>query len=107
MQEQVIADVKTISLGNKQFYKPGVVGDKAVDLRAAQLPGEYRRGALKVDRELGFPQGGPTLRKLESYPQVLDLCFGAYGESSEGGEKPHGQDGGVQNTPAGSEKRQP
>ena len=34
--------------------------------------------------ELGFPQGGPTLRKLESYPQVLDLCLGAYGESSEG-----------------------
>ena len=82
--EQVIADVKTISLGNKQFYRPGVVGDKAVDLRAARLPGEYRRGALKVDTELGFPQGGPTLRKLESYPQVLDLCFGAYGESSEG-----------------------
>ena len=37
-----------------------------------------------MDTELGFPQGGPTLRKLESYPQVLDLCFGAYGESSEG-----------------------
>ena len=37
-----------------------------------------------MDRELGFPQGGPTLRKLESYPAVLDLCFGAYGENSEG-----------------------
>ena len=82
--EQVIADVKTISLGNKKFYKPGIVGAKAVDRRAAELPGEYRRGALKVDSELGFPDGGPTLRKLESYPAVLDLCFGAFGETSEG-----------------------
>ena len=83
--EQTIADVKTISLGNKKFYKPGIVGDMAVDLRAAELGGEYRRGALKVDRELGFPDGnGPTLRKLQSYPPVLDLCFGAYGETSEG-----------------------
>ena len=74
--EQVIADVKKISLGNKQFYKPCVVGDKAVEIRAAQIPGEYRRGALKVDRELGFPQGGPTLRKLESYED--DLIIGEH-----------------------------
>ena len=38
--EQVIADVKTISLGNKTLYKPGFGGDKAVAMRAAQLPGE-------------------------------------------------------------------
>ena len=83
--EQVIADVKTVSLGNKALYKPGYGGDKAVVIRSAQLPGEYRREALKVDRELGFPDGqGPTLRKLQSYPPVLDLCFGAFGESSDG-----------------------
>ena len=69
--EQVIADVKTISLGNKQFYKPGVVGDKAVERRAARLPGEYRRGALKVDTELGFPQGGPTLKFLTSALELM------------------------------------
>ena len=86
--QQVIADVKTISLGNKSFYKPGYGGDKAVTLRAAQLPGEYRRGALKVDREMGFADGtGPTLRKLESYPPVLDLVFGAFGETSDGAKK--------------------
>ena len=86
--EQVIADVKTISLGNKSVYRPGCGGDKAMTLRAAQLPGEYRRGALKVDREMGYPDGaGPTLRKLQSYPPVLDLVFGAFGETSDGAKK--------------------
>ena len=83
--EQVIADVKTVSLGNKTFYKPGYGGNKAVQLRAAQLPGEYRRAAMAVDRELGFQDGeGATLRKLQRYPRVLDLCCGAYGEVSDG-----------------------
>ena len=86
--EQVIADVKTVSLGNKSLYKPGYGEDKAVALRASQLQGEYRRGALKVDRELGHEDGaGPTIRKLESYPPVLDLVFGAYGEASDGVKK--------------------
>ena len=40
---------------------------------------------MKVDREMGFADGtGPTLRKLESYPPVLDLVFGAFGETSDG-----------------------
>ena len=83
--EQVIADVKTVSLGNKTFYKPGYGGNKAVQLRAAQLPGEYRRAAMAMDRELGFQDGeGATLRKLQRYPRVLDLCCGAYGEVSDG-----------------------
>ena len=30
---------------------------------------------------------GPTIRKLESYPPVLDLVFGAYGEASDGVKK--------------------
>ena len=51
--EQVIADVKTISLGNKSYYKPVYGGNKAVILRANQLQGEYGQGALKVDQELG------------------------------------------------------
>ena len=51
----------------------------------AQLPGEYRREAAKVDQELGFMNGdGPTLRKLQRYPPVIDFCFGAYGECSDG-----------------------
>ena len=43
--ERLIADVKTISLGNKSLYKPGARG---VDLRAAKIQGEYRATARKV-----------------------------------------------------------
>ena len=40
---------------------------------------------MAVDRELGFRDGeGPTIRKLQRYPPVLDLCCGAYGEVSDG-----------------------
>ena len=53
-----------------------------------RLIGEYGRYALKVDRELGHPDGrGPTIRKLESYPPVLDLVSGADGEASDGVKK--------------------
>ena len=83
--EQLIADVKTVSFGNKTFYKPGMQGNTAVQLRAARIGGEYQRTATKVDQELGFADGGgPTLRKLQSFPPVLDLVFGAYGECSDG-----------------------
>ena len=84
----MIADIKTVSLGNKQLYRPGMQGDKAVQLRAVKIQGEYSRIAQSVDRELG--QGdkeGPTLKKLRSFPPVLDLVFGAYGECSEGVKK--------------------
>ena len=71
-------------MATENFTSQGY-GTKTVDLRAAELGGEYRRGALKVDSELGYQDGnGPTLRKLQSCPPVLDLCFGAYGETSEG-----------------------
>ena len=83
--EQVIADVKTISLGNRKFYKPGMDGMKAVDLRAAELGGEYRRGALKVDRELGYQDGnGPTLRKLQSTRQSWTSALGHMGRRLRG-----------------------
>ena len=77
--------IKTVSFGNKTFYKPGMQGNTAVQLRAARIGGEYQRTATKVDQELGFADGGgPTLRKLQSFPPVLDLVFGAYGECSDG-----------------------
>ena len=80
--QQIIADVKTVSLGNKSHYKPGY---KAVELRASEIGGEYRRTAKKFDRVLGYEdEKESTNRKLENFPPVLDLCFGAYGESSEG-----------------------
>ena len=38
-----------------------------------------------MDLDLGYPGGqGPTTRKLNQFSPVLDLCFGAYGETSEG-----------------------
>ena len=41
-----------------------------------------------MDREMGYADGtGPTIRKLHSYPQVLDLVFGAYAEVSDGAKK--------------------
>ena len=41
-----------------------------------------------MDREMGYADGtGPTIRKLQSYPQVLDLVFGAYAEVSDGAKK--------------------
>ena len=71
-------------MATENFTSQGY-GTKTVDLRAAELGGEYRRGALKVDSELGYQDGNsPTLRKLQSCPPVPDLCFGAYGETSEG-----------------------
>ena len=80
-----IADIKTISLGNKQLYRPGGEGETAVKRRACKIQGEYRATAEKLDRELGFQPGmGPTARKLSEFPPVLDLVFGAYGETSEG-----------------------
>ena len=44
--EKLIADVKTISLGNKALYKPGCRG---VEIRAATIQCEYRSIAKKVD----------------------------------------------------------
>ena len=38
-----------------------------------------------MDQNLSFSDGqGPTTRKLGQFPPILDLVFGAYGETSEG-----------------------
>ena len=82
LHERLIADVKIISIGNKSLYKPR---GRAVDVRASRIQAEYRSTAKKVDQDLGFPDGqGPITRKLSQFPPVLDLVFGAYGETSEG-----------------------
>ena len=55
-----------------------------MEYRAADLPGEYRRTAAKMDTSLGHAEGqGPVTRRLLEYGQVLPLCFGGYGEGSE------------------------
>ena len=59
---------------------------KAVERRAATLPGEYRQHAKKVDREYGgVPAGvvGPVEAKLISFPPLRKWVFGAWGEASE------------------------
>ena len=51
------------------------------------LQKEYRKKAKKVDQEvLGLPVGekGPVERRLEEFGGLMGLCFGAWGEASEG-----------------------
>ena len=82
--ERRIADVKTVSLGAPSYYKPGATGRRAVEHREAEVPGEYRRTAGKMDISLGHAEGnGPVTRRLTEYGKVLPLCFGGYGEGSE------------------------
>ena len=82
--ERRIADVKTLSLGAPSYYKPGAGGRRAVDIRDSEVPGHYRRTAVKMDQSLGhLDENGPVSRRLAEYGQVLPLCFGGYGEGSE------------------------
>ena len=40
---------------------------------------------MAIDRELGQGSGqGPTVDRLNQFPTVIDLVFGAYGEASQG-----------------------
>ena len=61
-------------------------GEKAVNLRAKTIQGEYKRKAKAMDVELGVghEEQGPTVQRLNQFPPVLDLVFGAYSEASNG-----------------------
>ena len=83
VNERRIADVKTVSLGGRSFYKPGMDGEKAVEIRAKHIQNEYDNKAKKMDAELGHGDGqGPALRRLRELGSVVDLCFGGYAEAS-------------------------
>ena len=85
VNERRIADVKTVSLGGRSFYKPGMDGEKAVEIRAKHIQNEYDNKAKKMDAELGHGDGqGPALRRLRELGSVVDLCFGGYAEASTG-----------------------
>ena len=59
---------------------------KAVDRRAATLPGEYVKHARQIDRDYGgIPERvvGPVEAKLVSFPPLRTWVFGAWGEVSE------------------------
>jgi hypothetical protein len=82
--ERIIADVKTVSLGAPSYYKPEAAGKRTVEHIEAEVPGEYRRTAAKMDTALGHADGnGPVTRRLAEYRKVLPLCFVGYGEGSE------------------------
>ena len=80
-----LAELKVISCC-QSWYTPGSEV-RGTDKRAQQLPGDYRRKARRVDQDvLGVDKAvrGPAERRLEEYGDLLGLCFGAWGEASEG-----------------------
>ena len=80
-----LAELKIISCC-KSWYTPGSQV-RGTDKRAQQLPAEYRRKAKTVDQEvIGVDRAtrGPVERRLEEFGDLLGLCFGAWGEASEG-----------------------
>ena len=80
-----LAELKIISCCESWYPAGGNV--RGTDKRAGGLQQEYRRKAKKVDQEvLGLPEGqkGPVERRLDEFGELLGLCFGAWGEASEG-----------------------
>ena len=83
-----LAELKIISCCESWYPAGGNV--RGTDKRAGGLQQEYRRKAKKVDQEvLGLPEGqkGPVERRLDEFGELLGLCFGAWGEASEGVHK--------------------
>ena len=79
-----LAELKLIGAVVSRY--PRGCRDKAVDRRAGLLAGEYRWKVVAVDRSvLGIQrdQVDPLQRKLESFGDLKDLVFGAFGEGSE------------------------
>ena len=79
--ESRVADVKTVSCGAPSWYK---VGERAVQRRAAVVPGEYAAKARAMDLELGVDGQGPASRRLQELGEVIPLVFGGFAEVSEG-----------------------
>ena len=86
------ADGPRDSLGELKFISAGVtrypIGSrvKAVDVRAKQLPGTYRRPLERLDTlHHGRREGetGPLVRRLQSFGDLQCYVSGAWGEGSE------------------------
>ena len=80
-----LAELKVISCCETWYPLGG--RQRGTDKRAGGLKSEYKRKAKKVDQEvIGIPedQKGPVERRLEEFGELLGLCFGAWGEGSEG-----------------------
>ena len=112
-QLEYLMDVKTVRLsGDTLGYKVRASYNKqhgAMDARAAAIPAEYLAKARRADAEAArgasqhnsarageehgdwgnyaadpTRQPGPLERKLRAHPAPIGLCFGAYGEASQG-----------------------
>ena len=70
----------------KSLYKPGVRQrqfTRAVDARAGQLMGEYRKKAENMDRLLGEEEGrGRVRRRLDQFGELIGLVSGLFNEAS-------------------------
>ena len=80
-----LAELKMISCC--ETWYPAGGNTRGTDKRAGGLQQEYRKKARKVDQEvLGLAEGekGPVERRLDDFGGLLGLCFGAWGEASEG-----------------------
>ena len=79
-----LGELKFISAGASRYPLGSL--DKAVDVRAKQLPGSYRRPLERLDTlHYGRRQGetGPLVRRLQSYGDLQGYVSGAWGEGSE------------------------
>ena len=92
MLRLLTADGPRDTLGELKFISAGVslypMGSwrKAVDVRAAELPGSYRRPLQRLDAQHhGTREGelGPLVRRLQAYGQLQAYAAGAWGEGSE------------------------
>ena len=83
--EQVLAELKCISCCPTRYPCDPHPTNKAVDNRAALLPGEYNGKAKKIDTKFGdVAEGrvGPVQTKLQSFPPLRGWVIGAWGEAS-------------------------
>ena len=78
-----LGELKFISAGATRY--PEGRRTKAVDVRARELPGTYRRPLERMDREYWGTQPGETgrlVRLLQSYGQLQCYVAGHWGEGS-------------------------
>ena len=73
-----------------ESWYPAGSGVRGTDKRANGLPSSYRRKARKVDQDvlgISSEERGPVERRLDEFGDLLGLCFGAWGEASDGVHK--------------------
>ena len=90
-----MGEIKTMTLSShpNSLYHQGnnsalADGTRGTDRRANQVPADYKRKADKADAKwcgtAPHERPGPVRKFLDTLPDVEPLCWGAYGEVSEG-----------------------